>query len=103
MPAYEAMIILHPNLTEEEQKALMGDLENILKESQAQIRSSQLFARRQLAYEIKKCKEGLYYLMDFSVPEGSVVAKLKQVCNVNEKVLRILVVRKGKLKEVKSG
>ena len=39
-------------LKEEEQKALLAELENILKENQAEIENRQLFGRRQLADEI---------------------------------------------------
>ncbi|MBL7084816.1 MAG: 30S ribosomal protein S6 [Candidatus Omnitrophica bacterium] len=95
MAAYEAMFIFKPDLKEEEQKALVDDLENILKENQSEIVNSQVFGRRQLAYEINKHKEGLYYLMDFSTQAGAVVSKLKRACNINENVLRTLIVKKN--------
>ncbi len=102
MPAYEAMFIFRPGLKEEEEKTLVGQLENILKESQAEIESSKVFGRRQLAYEINKHKEGLYYLINFSAPAGEVISRLKKACGMNENVLRILVI-KCSLKEAKNG
>ncbi len=96
MSAYEAMVIFKPSLKEEEQKTLVSGLENILKEGQATLEKTQLFGQRQLAYEIDKCQEGLYYLIDFSAQKEDVVAKLKQACNINENVLRALVIKKGK-------
>lgn len=94
MTSYEAMFIFKPDLKEEEQKALTGELENILKENQTKIESSQVFGRRYLAYEINKYKEGLYYLINFSTQDQPVIAKLKQACNINENVLRTLVIKK---------
>lgn len=102
MPAYEAMFIFRPGLREEEEKTLVGQLENILKESQAEIESSKVFGRRQLAYEINKHKEGLYYLINFSTPSGEVVPRLKKACVINENVLRTLVIKRGQ-KEARNG
>jgi len=94
VPSYEAMFILKPELKEEVQKDLVSRLEKILKENECEIKSSQVFSKRYLAYEINKCKEGLYYLMNFSAPTGAVVSKLKQACNINELVLRLLVIKR---------
>jgi len=99
VPAYEAMIIFRPGLGEEEQKARVSEVENILKENQAALQSSQVFGKRRLAYEINKYKEGLYYLINFSASGGAAVSRLKAACNINENVLRVLVVKK----EAKSG
>jgi len=99
VPAYEAMFIFRPGLGEEEQKARVSELENILKENQATLQSSQVFGKRRLAYEINKYKEGLYYLINFSASSGTVVSRLKAACNISENVLRVLVVKK----EAKSG
>lgn len=94
MPAYEAMFIFKPGLKEEEQKALAAEMENVLKTNEAKIESSQVFGKRHLAYEIKKQKEGLYYLITFSTVRPEVISKLKQACKVNENILRALIVRK---------
>lgn len=93
MPAYEAMFIFRPDLKEEEQKALVTELESILKQNQAQIVSSQVFGRRRLAYDIGKCQEGLYYLINFSSQGDTVVASLKKVSRISEKILRVLVMK----------
>lgn len=94
---YEAMIILRPGLSEEEQKTVVGQLEGILQQDKAELKNSQVFAKRQLAYAINNYKEGLYYLINFSTEQGSVVAKLKKAASINENVLRTLVIkRRGK-------
>lgn len=94
MSAYEAMVILKSGLSEEEQKALIKRLEDILKENQGKIEDVQLFGKRTLAYEIKKCKEGVYYLINFSTPEKKALVDLKSTCHIDENVLRVLVVKK---------
>ncbi len=94
MKMYEAMIIFRPGLNEEEQKGEFHKLENLLKEADVQIANAQVYGKRLLAYEIKKCKEGLYYLIDFSTQDPAVISKLKRHCSINENILRILIVKK---------
>lgn len=94
MKMYEAMIIFRPGLSEKEQKAEFHKLENLLKEAQAQIANAGVFGKRLLAYEIKKCKEGLYYLIGFSTQDPAVISKLKKHCSINENILRVLIVKK---------
>lgn len=100
MPTYEAMFIFKPDLKEDEQKALVEGLEKNLKESQCVIENSQPFGKRQFAYAIKKHREGIYYLVNFSTNESTAVSRLKHTCSLNESVLRVLVVKK-KVKEAK--
>ncbi|MBN3038290.1 MAG: 30S ribosomal protein S6 [Candidatus Omnitrophica bacterium] len=94
MPAYEVMFIFKPELSEEQQQKLVGELENILKENKVNIENSQPYGKRRLAYEIKKSREGLYYLMNFSASDGSVCKKLNHACNINENILRVLMIKK---------
>ena len=95
MPSYEAIFIFKPDLKEEEQKTLVGELENILKGNQAEIENKQVFGKRYLAYEINKYKEGLYYLINFSTQMGAVVSKLRHLCKINENVLRVSILKRG--------
>lgn len=96
MQAYEAMFILKPVLQEEEQKELIGKIEGVLKEQKAESVNIQLFGRRQLGYEINHCKEGTYYLVNFSAQDKTIPAQLKRLAAINEKVLRVLIVKKTK-------
>jgi len=89
------MFIFCPELKDDEQKALVGELENVLKENQSQIENSQVFGRRALAFAIGKEKEGIYYLITFSSSVPATVSKLKNTCKINDKVLRVLVVNKS--------
>lgn len=95
MQSYEAMFIFSPELKEEDQKVLLTELENTLKESKSQIEDSQSMGRRALAYEINKQKEGLYHLMHFSSSEQMVVSKLHYACKINDKVIRLLVTKRN--------
>jgi len=103
VPAYEAMFIFRPDLKEEGQKALITELENVLKQNQAKIENSKIFGRRYLTYELNKYKEGLYYLINFSASSDAVVPNLKRACNINENVLRILVLKRKHIEGEKNG
>lgn len=97
MQAYEAMFIFRPGLQDEEHKGLLGKIEGVLKEQKAESVNIQLFGKRQLAYEIEHCKDGTYYLVNFSAEDNTIPDKLKHLSAVNEKILRILIVKKTKL------
>ena len=96
MQSYEAMFIFRPELNEEDQKGLLAGLENVLKENKSQIQERQSLGKRALAYEINKQKEGFYQLLHFSSSEQTVVDKLKYACKVNDKVIRLLVIKRNK-------
>ncbi|MBN2096979.1 MAG: 30S ribosomal protein S6 [Candidatus Omnitrophica bacterium] len=102
MPAYEAMFIFKPEINEQEEKLLVTELEKLLKENQANIENSQAYGRRQLAYPINKCSEGIYYLINFSTASSDAVPRLKHACKINERILRALVTRTAS-KEEKNG
>ncbi|MFH1046373.1 MAG: 30S ribosomal protein S6 [Candidatus Omnitrophota bacterium] len=98
MSAYEAMFIFRPDINEEAHKALVQEMENIIKNNQATITESQMYGRKQLAYEIKKCKEGLYHLINFSALTGVVPDQLKHACSINESVIRVLILKREEKK-----
>lgn len=94
MQSYEVMFIFRPELNEEDQKGLLAELENLLKENESEIQDSQSMGKRALAYEINKQKEGIYHLMHFSSSSKIVVSKLQYACKVNDKVIRLLATKR---------
>ena len=62
MRKYEIMFIVKSDTTEEERKEIVSNLENAFTKNKATITLSKELGQRELAYEIKKCKSGFYYL-----------------------------------------
>lgn len=90
---YELIAIL-PLQTEEETKAAVSKLEELLKEQGATEVQGQLLNRGRLAYRIKQINQGQYWLLGFELaPEG--IIALKQSLKLMGGVLRFDVVKAG--------
>jgi len=51
---------------------------------------------RQLAYTISKRSSGIYYCIEFAIPEGSMIPRLELALRRDERIMRFLTVRLDK-------
>ncbi|GJM45517.1 MAG: hypothetical protein DHS20C21_23590 [Gemmatimonadota bacterium] len=72
----------------------------ILEKNGAKILREEKWAERKLAYEIKKVRRGIYYLTYFEADAG-VIDTIRRECTLSESVLRVLIIRKDALPEIK--
>lgn len=96
---YEAMFIIKPDLKDEEKSVVMKGIKEQIVKNQGTVTSDQIWAeRRKLAYDLfpiggqTRFKEGMYYLVNFESDSLSVAA-LKSNYNLNEQVLRYLLLK----------
>lgn len=95
MAKYEVMIITKPDLKEDEKELLFKQLQETVTKNGGQVINGQVWLlKSHLAYAIKKQKEGLYYLIQFTAT-SDVISKLKQVYKLNEMILRFMITRQG--------
>ena len=93
MNKYEAIFIVKPDLSEDERKALLAQITDLMTKNNGQISSADLWSeRRKLTFPIKKQQEGVYYLINFTLP-GEAVAKIREAYRINESILRVLISR----------
>ncbi len=93
MRKYEAMFMLKPNLEEGQSKALFQQINDVISKSGGQITSSGLWSeRRKLFFPVKKNREAIYYLSEFTI-EPSAISKLKTQYRLNEEILRFMITR----------
>ena len=93
MNKYEAMFIIKPDVTEEEKKTILTQLNDIIVKNKGAVTEAAVWAeRRKLTFPIKKYQEGIYYLMIFDAPPDS-ITNIKYLYRVNESVLRVLITR----------
>lgn len=94
MAEYEAMLVVQPNLNDERKKELFDSLNDAVTKNGAEIISSNVWSeKRRLSYPIKKFQEGIYYLITFKANPDSIL-KLKQAYQLNENIIRMLIIRK---------
>mgnify|MGYP004585374427 FL=1 len=93
MNKYEIMFIVKPDLEETSIKNEAENLKKVLTNLEAKIVEEKAMGQRELAYEIKKYKNGYYFLF---VVEGSheAIKEFDRLAGINENILRHLIIRK---------
>ena len=94
MRKYEAMFIVKPDLSEDEKKSVFGQINEAVTKNKGNISQSGVWSeKRRLLFPIKKCCDGIYYLMTFTA-EPAVITELKRSYKLNENIIRVLIIRK---------
>ena len=89
---YEVMIIVDAKLNNEEKETILKEAVDAVTKNGAQVINSQIWLdKHKLAFRIKKCSDGSYYLINFE-DDGSSVAKIRQALTLNEKILRFVII-----------
>lgn len=93
MNKYEIMFIVKPDLEETAIKNEAESLKKVLTNLEAKIVEEKAMGQRELSYEIKKYKNGYYFLF---VVEGSheAIKEFDRLAGINENILRHLIIRK---------
>lgn len=96
MRDYEALYILHPELTEEDYAAAVEKFNALIQANGGEVVKTDIWGKRKLAYEIpyevKKLREGYYVLVTFKAgPE--LPQELERNFRIADSVLRYLVTR----------
>ena len=93
MNKYEAMFIVKPDLAEEERKNLFHQIDETVTKHHGTIAQSALWSeKRKLFFPVKKYVEGVYYLMNFSLPPLA-IKDIRHAYNLNENILRVLITK----------
>jgi|SRR5690554_1483148 len=89
---YESMIILNPDFSEEELQAENEKILNLIKSLGGEFLKTDDWGKRNLAYEIKKKREG-YYLINFFRLDTKKITELENQYKLNENILRYNLLR----------
>lgn len=92
MNQYETIFIMNNQIAKEEQKTVIEKITNYIKENGKIVKEDDIGARK-LAYEIKKQKEGYYYLVEFEA-NPSVIDELQRIYRITDTVLKFITIRK---------
>ncbi|MDD5654766.1 MAG: 30S ribosomal protein S6 [Candidatus Omnitrophica bacterium] len=91
MKKYEAMVIVKPDLNDDEKKNLFNQINDAITKLNGKIVSSAVWSeKRKFFFTIKKYKEGVYYLVNFTMDPAS-VNKVSTAYKLNENILRVLI------------
>jgi small subunit ribosomal protein S6 len=84
---YELVTIFRPELAEADVRAEIAQVEKALAERGAQVKQSDFWGKRRLAYEIKHLNEGYYAVVAFE-GETAAVDELDRALSLSDNVLR---------------
>jgi small subunit ribosomal protein S6 len=90
---YEGLFIINPEITEENVKNVYKTISDLVTKNAGALKKEDVWGKRQLAYPIKKRKEGYYYKLDFTAPT-SAIAKLEEAYRLNDDILRAMITRR---------
>jgi len=85
---YEILFLIRPNLEKEELSNHYKSIENSISKYAGTIESVQDLGKRSLAYQIKKHKEGIYYLMNIKMDPQNLKG-LEDELKLSEPILRM--------------
>lgn len=91
MRKYEVMYIIRPDAEQELVQSTVEKFQGIITNNGGEITKHEVLGKRRLAYEIKKFRDGIYVLVNFTAaPE--VVTELDRVLKISDEVIRSLIV-----------
>ena len=93
MNNYEGLFVVKPDLKEEDVKNIFKAIGESVTKSGGAIKKEESWGKRQLAYPVKKFKEGFYYKLDFTADAVS-ISKLEEGYKLNPDILRAMITRR---------
>jgi small subunit ribosomal protein S6 len=89
---YEAMLIVIPELDEEQVENTISRFQTIIGRTGGEVRDVNHWGRRKLAYEIEHRTDGYYVVIEFTTGERT-LGELKRIVRVSDDVLRHMIVK----------
>ena len=98
MPLYESVMIARPDISTAQMDTLTEGMATIIKDNGGDVKKTEYWGLRNLAYRIKKNRKGHYALMNIDAPAAA-VQEMERNMRISEDVLRYLTVRVEELEE----
>lgn len=99
MAKYEMMVILAPNISEDQVQQEVTKYKEFLGQYNTQELNVKIWGKRRLAYPIGKFIDGIYVLFNYE-GDGKQVAPLERAMRLSEEVIRFLTIKlSDKIKE----
>jgi len=93
MKKYEAMVLVRPDLSEDEKKALFSQISDTVTKNNGKVTQADIWLeKKKLVFPIRKYREGTYYLMNFTVAPAA-ITKINYAYKLNENILRVLIIK----------
>ncbi|MCL2324425.1 MAG: 30S ribosomal protein S6 [Actinomycetia bacterium] len=97
MKAYEALVILDSNLSEEDRAAAIKRISDLVTGGGSTLDNIDEWGKRKLAFEIDKHTEGDYILAEFHA-DPSAIAEIDRVLRITDAVVRFIIIQRDEKK-----
>ncbi|MDP8230418.1 MAG: 30S ribosomal protein S6 [Candidatus Gorgyraea atricola] len=94
MKSYEAILIVKPDLSQDGLDKTLKQIKDIFAKNKVSSEDFKEMGKQRMAFPIKKFKEGVYYLVNFDM-DPAAITTIKRSFNLNETILRTLIISKG--------
>ncbi|NQT68110.1 MAG: 30S ribosomal protein S6, partial [Desulfobacteraceae bacterium] len=91
MRRYETIIIIDPDLSEEERAPLIERFEELITQHDGLLIQQDPWGTKKLAYEIKKKPRGYYLRLDYA-GIGTLVDEMERFCRIDDRVLKYMTI-----------
>ena len=95
MRNYEIMFIVKTTIGEDEVKAVVKKFQDVLTKDGAKNLELTEMGQRELAYEIKDCKTGYYYVITCSA-EDKAIKEFDRLALIDSNIIRHLIINREK-------
>ncbi len=95
MKNYEVMFIVKPTIEDEAANAILESVKSSLESNGAKIKEVKNLGRKELAYEVRTFNNGNYFYIALE-GEAKAVKEFDRIANINEDIIRHIVVNKEK-------
>jgi len=92
MRTYEVMMIVRPDVVEDELDKLVTTIEGHIGTAGGTLKNTERMGKRRLAYEVRGFNDGTYVLFNVE-GEGKIISEIERRMRVNEPVIKFITVR----------
>lgn len=89
---YELMVIIKPNLAEDQRAAIQKSLADYIAELKGEITNTDVWGKKHLTYKIAGQNEGYYVVYNLSLMKAN-TSKLEYSLKLNQDILRYLLIK----------
>lgn len=93
MNRYETIFILSSETKEEQRKEVSEKVKNYIS-SNGKITKFEELGLKKLAYEVKNCKQGYYYVIEFESHEEA-ICQLERLYRITDEVIKFITIKKS--------
>ena len=98
MALYESVIIGRQDLTNSQFETLIDEFISIIKSNEGEIKKTEYWGIRNLAYKINKNRKGHYYMLNIEGPSAT-ISEYERLLGLHEDIARFLTIRIDQVNE----